>query len=103
VHTLMDTPTGVFTVTTESSTYVVDLDLMIVTRIPGVHDREVATMRHDGQPMRLLGLDDCTVGRSLIMFVDLRIPGIPWTLRASTPVHLIEAMAARAVVAGDRQ
>ena len=103
MYTLMDTPTGVYRVTTESSTYVVDLDLMIVTRIPGVHNREVATMRHDGQPMRLLGLDDCTVGRSLVMFVDLRIPGVPWTLRVSTAVRSINAVAARAVVGGDRR
>jgi len=90
MQTLMDTASGAFYVTTVSSTYAFDLDLMIVRRRPDVHAHEVTAMRSDGEPIALLLLDDCTVGRPMVMIVDLKLPGIPWTLRASTEVTSIE-------------
>jgi hypothetical protein len=90
VQTLMDTATGSYVVTTQSSTYVVDLDAMVVSRSPGQHTWVVTTMRKDGAELPLLFLDDCTVGRPLTMIVDLEIPGCPWTLRAATAVQSIQ-------------
>jgi len=90
LRTLMDTATGSFAVTTESSTYVIDLDAMTVSRSPGSGPSEVATMRRDGETLTLLVLAECTVGRALAIFVDLGIDGVPWTFRASTDVRSIE-------------
>jgi hypothetical protein len=89
MDTLMDTPFGRFLVTTQSTTYLVDLDEMLVSRFPGAHELEVADLRFDNQALVLLGIHDCTVGREFTMFVDLGIPRVPWTLRRSTLVRSI--------------
>jgi hypothetical protein len=89
METLMDTPSGSYVVTTESATYLVDLDEMLILRFPDAHDHEVADLRFDKQALVLLGIHDCTVGREFSMFVDLGIPKVPWTLRRSTPVRSI--------------
>jgi hypothetical protein len=85
----MDSASGVFVVTTRSSTYVVDLDRMTVSRRPGHHEHEVASMRRDGEMLPLLLVEECTVGRCLLLIVDLSLPDAAWTLRASTPVRSI--------------
>jgi hypothetical protein len=89
VYTLMDTPSGTYLVTTESATYLVDLDEGLIFRFPDAHDHEVADLRFDKQALRLMGIHDCTVGREFTMFVSLGLPGVPWTLRWSTPVRSI--------------
>jgi hypothetical protein len=91
----MDTATGRYVVTTASSSYDIDLDLMLAKRNPGLHDHRVAAMRHDGATLPLLALAECTVGRPLAMFIYLAIPKVPWTLRVSTDVRFIEPVNAQ--------
>lgn len=85
----MDTPSGTYVVTTESATYLVDLDEGLIFRFPDAHDHEVAELRFDNQALRLMGIHDCTVGREFTMFLNLGISGVPWTIRWSTPVRSI--------------
>ena len=89
MQTLMDSATGTYTVTTQSSTYVIDLDAMVVRRTPNALP-DAATMRRDHETLPLLALSECTVGRGLAIFVYLGIDGVPWTFRASTEVRSIK-------------
>jgi hypothetical protein len=97
MRSLMDSASGVFVVATRSSTYIIDLDYWSVSRLPGHHPHEVASMRRDGDSLPLLHIEECTVGRCLLLIVDLSLPDAAWTLRASTPVRSIAPLSAKAL------
>lgn len=87
---LMDIASGCYRVTTRSSTYEIDLDSMVVGRLPRTGDPIGALLRRDERPVMLLSIYECTVGRPMLLLVDLGIPGVDSTIRRSTEVTTIE-------------
>jgi hypothetical protein len=85
---------GRWQVTTEASLYLIDLDAQSVTRIPdagagtlpGETPVAMASLRRDHQPIPLLELIQCELGKPLRMLLDIRCDGIA-TLRVSTLVR----------------
>lgn len=86
----MDSTQGAYRVTTASSSYLVDLDRMVVRRFPRTGNSEGSLLRRDDELVTLLDIGECTVGRRMILLIDLHVIGIPFTVRASTPVIAIE-------------
>ena len=60
----MDIASGAFRVKTLSSNYEIDLDRMVVRRGAASGAPGGSLLRRDGEEVRLLGIEDCTVGRS---------------------------------------
>jgi hypothetical protein len=90
----MDVASGAYEVlTTSGAVYLIDLDGSTITRLAAQPQRPQATLRRDGATVRLVSLAECTVGRSLVVTIDLRIPGVAFTARVSTPVHRIRSLA----------
>ncbi len=81
---LEDTDGGQWTVTTQTATYLLDLDARTGTRLPN-HD-EAARLRRDGEQFELLRLSTCVVGRPMAMYIDLAVEGAPRTRRITTEV-----------------
>lgn len=78
-------------VSTESgTTYVLDLDRSVVTRLPasldvaGPHARS-AVLRRDGDEIRLLQPPAVTVGAPMVLWLDVTRDGTP-SMRVTTPV-----------------
>jgi hypothetical protein len=91
--TLMDTATGTFAVTTQSAVYLIDLDLRAVVRLRGNDPITPATvMRRDRELVDLIEIGECTVGRSMILLVDLHIPGVAATRRVTSTVARINVI-----------
>ncbi|QHO70344.1 hypothetical protein BHD05_12495 [Marisediminicola antarctica] len=93
MKTLMDSTTGANLVTTHASTYLVDLDRRVIKRTPRTHDADGALLRRDDELVMLVELRECTVGQHLEMILDLRVHGVPATLRRSSTVLSIEPVA----------
>lgn len=88
VETLDKDATGTWAIATESgSTYLLDIDGRTVLRLAAVEDGE--PLRRDGEPIDLVSFAGCAVGKPLLLFIDLRVNGVPFTLRATTPVTAI--------------
>ena len=69
-----DTESGVWTVVTRTSTYLLDLDEKTLLRAPGVGgtgDEEwtVSRLRRDSEDIPLLGVKSCRVGESAQFWV----------------------------------
>jgi hypothetical protein len=92
MHTLMDETRGAFLVRSQSSEYVISLDLNVVRRLPYAFVHEVASLRRDGQQMDLLQILECTVGREMLVLVDMHLPDVPFTARRSTTVVAIRKL-----------
>lgn len=96
---LIPTMTGIWAVTTETSSYIVNLTENTVTRIPGdlatppLTDIITATLRRDNTTVPLLMLRLCRVGEPMQLLLDIRGDGIP-TLRTTTIVQSIEPIEA---------
>lgn len=81
------------TVRTETSTYVLDLDAMTATRLPGtgagalpgLPPVETADLRRDAEPIPLLARPEPVVGRPLELLLQVREDGIP-TVRVTNVV-----------------
>ena len=86
----MDSASGRYEVTTKSSCYVVDLDREVIMRRPRMGNPEGSLLRRDEELVTLLRVLDCTVGRRMILLIDLHVAGVPFTTRASTEVLAIE-------------
>lgn len=99
VTALADDTTGVFVVSTETSSYVMDLSARTALRIPGAGAGSVpdlppaalSDLRRDGEalPIRMLLL--CEVGKPMCIVVDLRGDDVT-TLRRTTLVRSIEPL-----------
>ena len=93
MHTLMDQARGAYLVRTQSSRYVISLDLQLVSRFPDAGPpTEVAALRRDCDQIDLLAVEDATVGRPMILIVDLHLPNVPFTLRRSMDVVSIDRL-----------
>lgn len=93
VETLPSDATGSWLVTTETSSYLLDLDAQTATRYPGTGtgndmDHLVADLRRDADAIPLLGVT-CTVGKLMVLALDLRGDGV-LTARLTTAVTRIE-------------
>lgn len=87
MHTLMDQARGAYLVRTKSSRYLISLDLNVVSRFPGDGPpTKVAALRRDCDQIDLLAVEEATVGRPMILIVDLHLPNVPFTLRRSMEV-----------------
>ena len=93
VKTLMDSITGAYLVTTVASTYLIDLDRLVIKRTPRTHHAGGSLLRRDDELVMLVELRECTVGQHLEMILDLRVHGVPGTFRRSTVVQSIEPVA----------
>lgn len=87
---LMDCVSGAYTVITESSCYLIDLDRNFVSRHPRATDPRVSILRRDERPVKLVDIVECTLGRSMALRIDLNLPGVAFTTRLSTPVEAIQ-------------
>lgn len=89
----MDSTTGAYRVITRASTYVIDLDRRVIRRTPRTGDADGSLLRRDDELVMLIEIIECTVGRRLVMLLDLHVLGVPATARASTTVMSIERIA----------
>ncbi|MFW0794731.1 hypothetical protein AAFP30_13050 [Gordonia sp. CPCC 205515] len=90
-----DTTTGVWTVQTRTSTYLLDFDEMTLLRAPGVggddsEDWTVSRLRRDSEDIPLLGVKSCRVGESAQFWVRAADDPDVRTWRITTPVVSIE-------------
>ncbi len=92
IDSLMDIASGAFRVKTRSSNYEIDLDRMVVRRGALTGEPGGSLLRRDGDEVRLLGIDNCTVGRSMILRIHLDVAGVDFTIRRSTEVTAIEPL-----------
>jgi len=75
--------------TVSGSSNLLDLDNRVVLR-QAETAAEDGTLRRDGDPIRLICLQRCEVGDSMILLLDLCVPGVDFTTRISTMVIRIE-------------
>lgn len=94
VESLMDEVAGQWLISTASgSKYYVDLDLMLFSRIAltRAENELAAPLRRDGEPVAILEIRECTVGKRGIFLIDLQWPLVAMTLRQTTEIVSIEA------------
>ncbi|GAB03739.1 hypothetical protein GII30_11895 [Gordonia amarae] len=89
------TNSGVWTVVTQTSTYLLDFNEMTLLRAPGVgvSDSEewaVSRLRRDSEDIPLLGVRTCRVGESAQFWVRAADDPDVRTWRITTPVESIE-------------
>jgi hypothetical protein len=103
-HSLNDATTGSYAVRTESGTlYAIHLDPpREVVRLakdrnptPRYDQLPAAELRRDGEAIKLLNIIELEVGRRGVMWLDVRLDGIP-TLRGTTEVLSISRLQANA-------
>ena len=90
METLMDCTEGAYRVTTTSSTHIIDLDRYVIRREPRTVDPGAELLRRDDELVDLLAVEECTVGRPMILHLDLHVVGVSYTTRSTTPVVSIE-------------
>ncbi len=90
MQSLMDVATGAYEVTTAASTYLIDLDRLVIRRAPRTVDENGSLLRRDEELITLLEVLECSVGRPMALMIDLHVAGVPFTTRISTPVTRIE-------------
>lgn len=90
---------GILVVTTMTSTHVVDLDAMTVTRRPGtgtsLDEWPVSDLRRDETPVPLVAIERLELGHEMIFWLRIRDDGV-LTVRTTTPVVSIEHVGALA-------
>ncbi len=96
----MEAPdSGRWQVTTETSTYLLDLDARLVTRVPdagagtpdGLSGVSIASLRRDHEPIPLIELVRCEPGQPMRVLLDVREDGIS-TMRTTTTVRNIRKL-----------
>jgi hypothetical protein len=98
MESLMDSASGAYRVTTLSSTYDIDLDRMVLHRVPRTGNPAGSLLRRDDELVMLLGIDECTVGRRMRLRINLNVLGVDFTTRNSTEVVSIESILSPGVV-----
>ncbi|KGJ79914.1 hypothetical protein GY21_03245 [Cryobacterium roopkundense] len=91
MHSLNSENTGRYLVTTGSgSVYLIDLDRSVMSRVPAMDMTADRSLRRDGQPVDIISLVQCSVGRPMNLIIDLHVPGVMRTTRRTTEVRAIE-------------
>lgn len=93
MESLMDSVVGAYQVITQASTYVVDLDRMVIRRTPRTHHDGGSLLRRDEELVMLVELLECTVGKRMELLLNLHVYGVPGTMRFSTRVVAIDPIA----------
>ena len=89
----MDTIDGRYRVVTASgSRYELDLDRGTLMRVPKNNEILDRGLRCDREAVRLVAVQECTVGREMMLLIDLGIDGVTVTSRRSTRVLTIEPL-----------
>jgi len=63
---------------------------MVIRRFPRTEDPNGALLRRDDELITLVGLRECTVGRRMLLYIDLYVVGVALTARRTIPVVSIE-------------
>ena len=94
IHSLMDVAAGVHSVVTREAMYFVDLDASMILRVPRMDaGDEVNFMRGDGDWLRLVSLESCTIGRPMLMILDLGLDSHLQTMqRPTSPIDQIDQL-----------
>lgn len=88
--------TGVWAVSTETATYIVNLDEKTLQRTPAQDAPEgtsVSQLRKDTKAVPLLQLEKCVVGEPMTALIDVRGDGVS-TVRRTTIVQQVAELAA---------
>ena len=93
--TLMDSVAGVYLVTTQTAVYEISLDWASIRRRPRSGESGAAELRRDFQPIDLVEILECTVGRRMQLLIDLGVAGVDISARLSTRVASIVPMSNR--------
>ena len=99
---------GVWQVTTETSTYLLDLDGQRIIRVPdtgagsqgGEGQIRVAALRRDHESIPLLRLISCEIGAPMQMLLDVRGDGVA-TLRTTTIIRELRQLPPRGYAESD--
>jgi hypothetical protein len=95
VDSLTDDAVGCFLVTTDAgSRYWLDLDRRILRRSTVAAFQQRRVLRRDEEEIGLVAIVRCQLGRPLVLLIDLKLPGIRVTTRASTAVTRISPVPA---------
>lgn len=86
----MDGTDGANLVVTTDSSYLVDLDRMVVRRTQRSQDPDGSHLRRDDELVTLLQIVEWSVGAPMRLLVDLHVLGVPFTARTLTPVATID-------------
>lgn len=87
---------GVWSVqTVTGTTYLLDLDNMLVVRRSDLSASDDSILRRDGAPISLIRLQHCEVGDRMVLVLDLQVPEVDFTARTSSTVLRIEWVDAR--------
>lgn len=81
----MDSVGGRYVVTTAVSSYLIDLDRQLLKSLSGTGDSEGSLLRRD-EVVTLLDVIECSVGRRMILRIDLHALRLPLTARFTTQV-----------------
>lgn len=95
----MDSVGGRYEITTAASSYLIDLDRQVLRRLPRTGNPEGSLLRRDDQLVALLRVVECSVGRQMILLIDLHVVGVPYTTGMSTEVVAIEPVSSPGVEA----
>ena len=95
----MDSVGGRYEVTTAASSSLIDLDRQVLRRLPRTGNPEGSLLRRDDELVTLLRVVECSVGRRMILLIDLHVAGVPFTTRVSTEVIAIEAVSSPGIEA----
>lgn len=84
-------------VTTSTSTYVLDYEAMTCTRYPDTVERgpgyDFSVLREDCKPIPIIQVvEEPTMGRPLVLVLDIVRDGATSTVRTTTPVTKIEEL-----------
>jgi hypothetical protein len=92
VDSLKEIRSGRFVVTTTSdSKYLLDLDASTLRRLPALDMTVDRSLRRDSEAVDVIALR-CSVGRPMLLIVDLHIRGALLTRRLTTDVRSIDAL-----------
>ena len=87
---------GVWSVqTVTGSTYLLDLDNMLVVRQWDLSANNDNILRRDGDPISLVWLQHCEVGDPMVLLLDLHVTEVHFTAQISSTVLRIEWVDAR--------
>ena len=90
MESLMDSTSGRYEVVTMSSTYYIDLDRMVLWRIPRIQDLLGSLLRREDELVTLLEIQQCSVVQRMVLLIDLHVLGFPPMLRNVTIVQTIK-------------
>jgi hypothetical protein len=91
MESLIDTTTGCYVVTTESSSrYWMDLDRRLLRRVSSASVHGRLRLRRDDEVIDLVEVVDCRLGKPMVLLIDLGVPGVWFTTRRSTAVVRID-------------